>query len=105
MSKFYIIDTSITNGGKNPVVLFETTAGVISYLSEVVKRRFGQSRKQFMQNVTDLGFGEDDVAGRSFFEQMEQYFNIGVVRGDSQPIKCNIFDADKFSKVKEAHGN
>jgi len=105
MSKFYIIDTTLAKGGKSPVVLFETTAGLIAYLSVVVQRRFGQTRQQFMQNVTDLGFGEDDSDGRSFFDQMEQYFNIGALRSDSVPIKCNIFDADKFSKVKEAHGN
>lgn len=105
MSKFYIVDTSLAKGGKSPVVIFETTSGLIKYLSEVVQRRFGQTRQQFMQNVTDLGFGADDVEGRSFFEQMETYFNIGVVRGDSSPMKCNIFDADKFSKVKEVHGN
>ena len=105
MSKFYIIDTSLSRSGKSPVILFESTSGIISYLSEVVQRRFGQTRQQFMQNVTDLGFGEDDPEGRSFFDQMQQYFNIGALRSDSVPIKCNIFDADKFSKSKEVHGN
>ena len=63
MSKFYIVDTSLAKGGKSPVVIFETTSGLIKYLSEVVQRRFGQTRQQFMQNVTDLGFGADDVSG------------------------------------------
>lgn len=105
MSKFYIIDTSCAKGGKSPVVLFDTTDGLVTYLGSVVQRRFGQTRSQFMQSVAELGFGEDDSAGKSFFEQMEQYFNMGVIRNDSTPMKCNVFEADKFSRSHDVHGN
>lgn len=105
MSKYYIVDTSKASGGKSPVLIFETPAGVIKYLEGACQRRFGQSRSQFMQSVSELGFGVDDVDGRNFFEQMEQYFQMGVIRGDSTPVKCNIFEAEKFSKLKDVHGN
>lgn len=105
MSKFYIVDTSAAKGGKSPVVMFDTTDGLISYLASVVQRRFGQTRKQYMQSVAELGFGDDDQAGISFFSQMEQYFNMGVIRKDSVPVRCNVFDADKFSKSHDVHGN
>jgi hypothetical protein len=105
MSKYYVVDTSKASSGKSPVILFETTEGVITYLEGSCQRRFGQSRTQFMQSVNELGFGDDDAPGRNFFEQMEQYFQMGVIRGDSVPIKCNIFEAEKFSKVKDVHGN
>jgi hypothetical protein len=36
---------------------------------------------------------------------MEQYFNIGVIRKDSSPVKCNIFEADRFIRSKDVHGN
>lgn len=105
MSKFYIVDTSKSQGGKSPVVLFETTSQLVGYLDGACKRNFGQSRKQFMSSVEELGFGSDDSDGRNFVEQMEQYFNIGVIRNDSTPMKCNVFDADRFSKLKDTHGN
>ena len=105
MSKYYIVDTSKASGGKSPVLLFDTPNGVIKYLEGVCQRRFGQSRTQFMQSVNELGFGADDTDGRTFFEQMEQYFQMGVIRGDSVPVKCNIFEAEKFSKLKDVHGN
>ena len=105
MSKYYIVDTSKASGGKSPALIFETTDGVIKYLEGACQRRFGQSRTQFMQSVSELGFGTDDAEGRNFFEQMEQYFQMGVIRGDSVPVKCNIFDAEKFLKLKDVHGN
>lgn len=102
---FYVVDTTISKGGKNPVLLFESTAGVVNYLEQMCSRKFRQSRKDYMINVESLGFGDDDPQGRSFYEQMEQYFQMGVIRNDSQPIRCNIFEADRFSKIKDAHGN
>ena len=105
MSKFYIVDSTKSVGGKNPVVFFDTIPDVISYLGGMCQRNFGQTRKQFMRSVEELGFGADDAQGRNFFDQMSQYFNAGVLRGDSVPVKCDIFDADRFSKVKSVHGD
>jgi hypothetical protein len=36
---------------------------------------------------------------------MEQYFNIGVIRKDSTPVKTNIFQAAAFLRDKDVHGN
>jgi hypothetical protein len=105
MSKYYIVDSTKRQNNKNPVILFETTDGVIKYLEGMCLRKFKQNRKQYMDNVESLGFGSDDPAGRNFYEQMTQYFNAGVVRSDSNPVQCNIFDAEKFLKSKDVHGN
>ena len=105
MSKYYIIDTPQTQNGQNPVFLFDEITGVINHLENMCQRQFKQTRKQHMQHCEDLGFGSDEATGRAFFNQMEQYFNIGVIRSENHPVKCNIFEADKFNKTKDVHGD
>ncbi len=105
MSKYYIVDSTIKKNNKNPVILFETIEGVVKHLEGMCSRKFGQTRKEYMQNAEGLGWGSDEQTGRSFFDQMEQYFNIGVIRPDSTPMKCNIFEANKFKKTKDVHGD
>lgn len=105
MAKYYIIDSTKRENKQNPVILFNSTDGVVKYLEDMCLRKFKQTRQQYMQNVESLGFGSDDVGGRNFYEQMSQYFNSGTIRKDSVPIQCNIFDADKFQKNKDVHGD
>jgi hypothetical protein len=105
MSKYYIVDSTKSKNNKNPVMLFETSDGVIKYLESMCLRKFKQNRQVYMNNVESLGFGPDDKEGRNFYEQMTQYFNTGVIRKDSTPVQCNIFDAEKFLKSKNVHGN
>jgi hypothetical protein len=105
MAKYYIIDSTKRENKQNPVMVFKTTDGVVKYLEEMCLRKFKKTRKQYMENVEGLGFGSDDASGRNFYEQMAQYFNIGSIRTDSVPIQCNIFDADKFHKTKDVHGD
>ena len=105
MSKYYIVDSTIKQNGKNPVMLFESTQGVIKHLEGMCQRHFKQTRAQYMNHAESVGHSADEPSGRSFYDQMEQYFNIGVVRGDSTPVKCNIFEADRFKRSKDVHGN
>lgn len=105
MSHYYIIDSTIKNNGKNPVLLFNTIDGVVHHLEAMCERYFKQDRKTFMTHVESLGFGADEQTGRSFYDQMEQYFNIGVIRKDSTPVKTNIFQAAAFLRDKDVHGN
>lgn len=105
MSKYYVIDTTIRKEGKNPVMVYDTIPEVIKQLEDMCQRYHKISRKTYMQNCESLGFGLDDAAGRNFYDQMEQYFNIGVIRKDNHPIKCNIFDAQFSRNTKDVHGN
>jgi len=105
MSKYYIVDSTIKQNGKNPVMLFDTIPGVLAHLEKMCERQFGMTRKAYMNNVESLGHGADESTGRSFYDQMEQYFNIGVIRKDSTPVKTNIYQADAFMKSKDVHGN
>lgn len=105
MSKYYIVDSTQNKNGKNPVFLFEEISGVVTHLEGMCQRQFKQTRKQHMQHCEDLGFGSDEASGRAFYNQMEQYFNVGVIRPDNNPVKCNIFEANKFRKSKDVHGD
>lgn len=105
MSKYYIVDTTINRGGKNPVVLFNTTQSLVGYLETMCPRKFNMTRSQYMSEAESLGFGNDEATGKEFFDQMQQYFNMGVIRNDSQPIRCNVFEADRFLKNRAVHGD
>lgn len=105
MSKYYIVDSTVKTNGKNPVRLFNTIPGVIKHLEAMCKRQFNKNRAQYMNEAESIGHGGDEPTGRSFYDQMEQYFNIGVIRGGNQPVKTNIFQADTFAKVRDTQGN
>lgn len=105
MAKYYIVDSTTKQNGKNPVLVFETIDGVVKHLETMCARRFQRTRKTYMENAESLGFGADEPTGRVFYEQMEQYFNIGVIRKDSTPVKTNIFEAAAFLRGKDVHGN
>jgi hypothetical protein len=105
MSKYYIVDSTKNQNGKNPVVLFETIECVVNYLDGMCHRKFQQTRKSYMENAESLGFGGDETTGRAFYEQMSQYFNIGMIRSDSVPIRCNIFEANYYGTRRSAHGD
>jgi len=105
MSKYYVIDSTKKQGNKNPVVLFETTDGVIKYLEGMCERQFKQSRTDYMNNAESIGHSADERTGRAFYDLMEQYFNIGVIRNGNSPVKTNIFQAAEFLKGKDVHGN
>lgn len=105
MSNYYIIDTTKRQGGKAPVMVFNTTDGIIKYLEGMCERHLKQTRKQYMFAASEIGHGDDDSLGRGFVEQMEQYFNMGVIRKDSVPVRCNIFQAAQFLKIKPTQGD
>jgi hypothetical protein len=103
--KFYIVDETIRKNNQNPVYIFDTVDKTMDHLERMCVRKFNMTRKQYMFEASQLGHSDDEPTGRAFFELMEQYFNVGVIRGDSMPIKCNIFEADRFLRLKEVHGD
>ena len=102
---FYIVDTTVKKDNKNPVLLFESTGALVKHLEGMCQRRFGMSRKQYMIEAESIGHSADEATGRAFYEQMEQYFNMGVIRNGKDPVKTNVFQADAFFKSKDVHGN
>lgn len=105
MSKYYVVDSTKKQNGKNPVLLFENIDGVVKYLEGMCTRHFGKTRAQYMNEAESVGHSADEATGRAFYDQMEQYFNIGVIRRNSTPVKTNIFEAAAFLRGKDVHGN
>lgn len=106
MAKYYIVDSTIKTAKKqNPVMIFDSIPSVIRHLEGMCLRQFNLTRKQYMFEVESLGHGADEQTGRAFYDQMEQYFNIGVIRDGKEPVKTNIFQADSFLRDREVHGN
>lgn len=105
MANYYVVDSTIKKNGKNPVLIFSHVPDVVRQLEQMCIRRFGVTRKQYMRNVEELGHGADEQTGRAFYDQMEQYFNIGAIRADSVPVKTNIFQAEAFQRDKSVHGD
>ena len=100
MNKYYIVDTTI---GTKPLI-FENIEQLISHLEGTVQRKFRQTRKQYMQNLIDLGYGYDDSPGKVFTQSLSEYFNIGVVNGNSFK-KCNIHEVNQYSKYRTEMGD
>lgn len=102
---YYVIDSTLKNDkNQSAVFVFKTVQEVIKQLESAVKRKFGKTRKEYMFDMESLGIGYDDGEGRNFVESLSQYFDVGVLRGD-KPIRTNIFDAARFLKEKDVHGD
>lgn len=97
--KFYIEDTTVPG-----VFVFDSLQEIISHLEGTVKRKFGLSRKQYMQNVIELGYGYDDDDGSTFVQSMTEYFNIGVVR-NGHFMRTNIHEALTNYKYRTEYGD
>lgn len=94
---YYIFDkTKKNNLDEMPVVVFSKTDSVIKYLDGLCQKLLGKTRAQLMQDAADFGFGEDDPKGKAFFSYMSEYIDMGIVRDDGTPIRCNIFTEDEF---------
>lgn len=95
MAKFYVKDGIL-------VKLFDSISEVVSFLENVIIFKKKMNRKQWMQELTDLGHGYDDPNGENFTLSMREFVDVGVVKSDSTFVKCNIHDV---SKHKPEHGD
>jgi hypothetical protein len=98
--KYYIIDNTI---GRNPTY-FDNLNEVITHLEGTVSRKTGQSRKDYMQNLADLGHPLDDNGGVSFIAAMSEIFDIGIVK-DNRHVKGDIVSATHYSKYRTEMGD
>jgi hypothetical protein len=98
MNTFYIQDTTI---GK--YVHFKTVGELVNYLgNNLVPRAFQLSRKQYTQNLADLGHGPDDAAGVTLTRAVSEQFNIGVVRNGNY-VRTDVHTATSF--LSEGYGD
>lgn len=98
---FYVSDPTFSKD----LLLFETPSQVVKHLEGTVRRRFGKTRQQWMQDWIDLGNGYDDDQGITFVSSLSDYFNVGVIHSDGRQIKCNIFESVRNSQFQNETGN
>ena len=98
--KFYIIDRQVST---KPAV-FNNLNEVVNTLEKVVQYKFKINRKQYMQNLIELGYGADDSLGRTFTESMSEHVEIGVVKNGTC-VRCNIHEAAHHAKYVEEMGH
>lgn len=102
--QYYVVDTTKTQNGQAPFILFETIDGLVRYLEGMCQRAFHKTRAKLMESAADTGLAEDDQRGRAFYELLTEYFNIGYIKGNS-PTRKHIFEAEYNEKYREEHGD
>jgi len=85
---YYVQDPTV---GK--YVLFNTVPELVAYLDNLVVRAHKLTRKQYMQNLIELGYGYDDPQGITFTRQMSDQFNIGVIKNGNY-MKTDVHSSD-----------
>jgi len=86
-TKFYVNDGELK--------YFNSVPEVVTYLEVLVSRKFGQTRKQWMDNLIDLGHQPDDRNGKTFTESVAERVEIGLIKNNKR-IRCNIHEAISF---------
>lgn len=86
----------------NKYVQFNTLPELVTYLEGMVQRANKITRKQYMQNLIELGYGYDDPQGATFTRALAEDFNIGVIR-DGKYVKTDVHTASTFYKPEFGH--
>lgn len=98
--KYYIIDKQVSN---QPAI-FNSLNELVGTLERVVQYKFKMTRKQYMQNLIDLGHGVDDALGRTFTESMSEYVEIGVIKNNAC-VRCNVHEVAHYAKYINEMGH
>lgn len=96
--KFYVIDTTIPNQQEK---WFSSYPEIIKYLEQMSVRAFGQTRKQRMTLLEEIGHGYDDSDSVTFVRSMAEKFNMGVLRDGlkvDQKMRCDVPSVALFQK-------
>jgi len=95
--QFYIVNDKKT-------AIFNSVPELVRELEVLVKQKIGMSRKEYMQNLIDLGYGYDDPQGVTFTQAMTEFFEIGTFN-NGQFKKTNVHESEYFSKYKKEFGD
>ena len=103
MATFYVIDKT-----RNPAVevRFGTYSEIVRYLEGMSQRAYGQTRKQRMIMLEEIGHGYDDRDSVTFVRSMASQFEMGVIRNNAgvlNRMKCDITAIALYQK--EEFGN
>lgn len=92
--KFYIYDSTVGR-----YVTFNTVPELVNYFNFLIPRAFKISRKEFVQNLIELGHGYDDAQGVMLTRVLSEQFNIGMVR-DGSYVRTDIHAISNFQKAE-----
>ena len=93
---YYIYDKTQKEVNGTPVIIFKQTSDLIVHLEKICPKLLGKTRAQLMSDAADFGFGDDDREGRSFYQFVSEYLEMGVVRKNGKTVRCNIFTSSEF---------
>ena len=98
---YYVFDPTRPNDqGQTLVAQHDTSEKVVAHLELICPKLLSKTRQEFMSDAADLGYGDDDRRGKNFTSLMQEYVNFGIIRKDGQPIRCDIFTSEDFSKTE-----
>ena len=89
---YYIQDSTIGR-----YVTFNTPNEVVKYFDVLIPRAFNMSKENYIQNLLDLGYGENDKDGVMLTNVLSEQFNIGQIKGGNY-VKCDIHETVKYAQ-------
>jgi hypothetical protein len=92
--KYYVIDTTVR---PQQVIKTNTYPELVTQLEGMSQRAYGQTRKQRMLILEEIGHGDDDRQAVNFVRSMSEKFNMGVVR-DEGLMRCDVTSVALYQK-------
>lgn len=96
--QYYVVDTTLRPAQE---LRFGSYPQIVQHLEQMSMRAFGQTRKQRMVLLEELGNGYDDIQSVNFVRSMAEKFDIGVLRDGlnrNQRMRCDITSVALFQK-------
>lgn len=94
----YIIDTTVKPPIEKRVPNYQEA---VKYLESMSIRAFGQTRKQRMVMLEEIGHGYDDSGSVNFVRSMAEKFEMGVIRNNAGALnrmRCDLTNLNTFGK-------
>lgn len=91
---FYVVDKTLNPAQEKRVGSYPE---LVSYLSGMSQRAYGQNKAQRTILLEELGNGADDRNSTLFVRSMQEQFEIGVVR-DGRRMQCDVTTIVAFQK-------
>lgn len=97
--KYYVVDTTVR---PSQTIQTNTYPELVKHLEGMTIRQYGQTRKQRMIILEEVGHGDDDRQAVNFVRSMAEKFNMGVVRMEGL-MRCDVTSVALYQK--EEYGN
>jgi hypothetical protein len=95
--QIYIIDTTTNPPHEER---FASYNDAVRYMDGMSKRAYGQTRKERMIMLEEIGHGYDDSGSVNFVRSMAEKFEMGVIRNNAGALnrmRCDITNLNSFA--------